>query len=142
MKSTKDFFSSFGSERNYWIFLPNLSDTGKNLCRQGIFLCYSKKGVFISWREKCSCYCRSNFFLVGGCSISLKAQYRTGTGTFSQCRGATYSKIGPIPSNLLISSGGNNFVTLTANICGHILGLFHYIQKSCKHKLSFKYFSL
>ncbi len=47
-----------------------------------------------------------------------------------------------IPSNLLISSGGINFVTPTANFCLHLLGLLHKISKNFKNKLSFKYFSL
>ncbi len=47
-----------------------------------------------------------------------------------------------LPSNLLISSGGINFVTPTGNFCLHLLGLLHKISKNFKNKLSFKYFSL
>jgi hypothetical protein len=47
-----------------------------------------------------------------------------------------------LPSNLLISSGGINFVTPTANFCAHLLGLFYQISKNFKNILSFKYFSL
>ncbi len=47
-----------------------------------------------------------------------------------------------VPSNLLISSGGINFVTPTANFFLHLLDLLHKISKNFKNKLSFKYFSL
>jgi hypothetical protein len=47
-----------------------------------------------------------------------------------------------IPSNLLISSGGINFVTPMANFWLHLLALLHKISKNFKNKLSFKYFSL
>jgi hypothetical protein len=47
-----------------------------------------------------------------------------------------------IPSNLLISSGGINFVTPTANFCLPLLGSLHKISKNFKNKLSFKYFYL
>ncbi len=39
------------------------------------FSCHSKKGFFcLLRRDKCSSYCRGNFFLAGRCLISLKAQ--------------------------------------------------------------------
>jgi hypothetical protein len=47
-----------------------------------------------------------------------------------------------IPSNLLISSGGHNFVTPAANFCNLLEGLFHEISKFFKNKLPFKYFYL
>ncbi len=47
-----------------------------------------------------------------------------------------------LPSNLLISSGGNNFVTPTANFCAHLLGLFYQISKNSKNILSLNKFSL
>jgi hypothetical protein len=47
-----------------------------------------------------------------------------------------------IPSNLLISSGGINFVTPMANFWLHLLALLHKISKNFKNKLSSKYFSL
>jgi len=47
-----------------------------------------------------------------------------------------------VPSNLLISSGGHNFVTLAAKLCDHLVGLFHKISKFFKNKLSLKYFCL
>ncbi len=47
-----------------------------------------------------------------------------------------------VPSNLLISSGGINFVTPTANFWIHLLGSLHKISKNFKSKVSFKYFSL
>jgi hypothetical protein len=36
------------------------------------------------------------------------------------------------PSNLLISSGGHNFFTPSANFCDHLEGLFHQISKKKK----------
>ncbi len=47
-----------------------------------------------------------------------------------------------LPSNLLISSGGINFVTLAAKLCDHLAALFHKILKFFRNKVSFKYFSL
>jgi hypothetical protein len=47
-----------------------------------------------------------------------------------------------LPSNLLISSGGHNFVTPAANFCDLLGGLFHEISKFFKNKLPFKYFYL
>jgi hypothetical protein len=47
-----------------------------------------------------------------------------------------------VPSNLLISSGGINFVTPTTNFCCHLVDLFEHISKNFKNILSFKYFSL
>jgi hypothetical protein len=47
-----------------------------------------------------------------------------------------------VPSNLLISSGGHNFVTLTAELCDPLVALFHKVSKFFKNKLSLKYFSL
>ncbi len=47
-----------------------------------------------------------------------------------------------IPSNLLISSVGINFVIPTANFWIHLRGLLHKISKNFKSKVSFKYFSL
>ncbi len=35
-----------------------------------------------------------------------------------------------VPSNLLISSWGHNFVTPTANFCGHLAGLFQHFSKT------------
>jgi hypothetical protein len=45
-------------------------------------------------------------------------------------------------SNLLISSGGQNFVTLAAKLCDYLASLYQKISKFFKNKLSFKYFSL
>ncbi len=47
-----------------------------------------------------------------------------------------------LPSNLLILSGVNNFVTPAANVCDHMPFLFQQISKNFKNILSFKYFSL
>jgi hypothetical protein len=47
-----------------------------------------------------------------------------------------------LPSHLLISSKGQNFVTPTANFCDHLQSLFLKISKKFKNTLSFKYFSL
>jgi hypothetical protein len=47
-----------------------------------------------------------------------------------------------LPSNLLISSGGHNFVIPAANFCNLLEGLFHEISKFFKNKLTFKYFYL
>jgi hypothetical protein len=81
---------------NSSIFLPKRSETGKNLHQPGIFVPFEEMIFCLFRREKYSCYCRGNFFLAGGCSISPKARSRTGAGTFLQCRGATYRKIRPI----------------------------------------------
>ncbi len=42
-----------------------------------------------------------------------------------------------VPSNLLISSGGINFVTPTANFHFQLLSLLHKISKNFENKLSF-----
>ncbi len=47
-----------------------------------------------------------------------------------------------VPSNLLISSWGNNFLTPAANFCDHMPCLFYQISKNFKNILSLKYFSL
>jgi hypothetical protein len=47
-----------------------------------------------------------------------------------------------VPSNLLISSGGHNFVTPAANFFDLLKGLFHEISKFFKKKLPFKYYYL
>jgi hypothetical protein len=39
------------------------------------------------------------------------------------------SHVKQLPSNLLISSGGHNFVTPAANFCDQLEGLFHQISK-------------
>jgi hypothetical protein len=46
-----------------------------------------------------------------------------------------------VPSNLVISSGGINFVTPMANFWLHLLGSFHEISKNFKNKLPSKNFS-
>ncbi len=46
-----------------------------------------------------------------------------------------------LPSNLLISSGGINFVTQTANFCCHLLGLFYQLSKNFKNTLPQIFFS-
>ncbi len=51
-------------------------------------------------------------------------------------------KFSNIPSNLLISSGGINFVTQTAIFYQYLPGLFKQISKSFKNILSLKYFFL
>jgi hypothetical protein len=43
-----------------------------------------------------------------------------------------------VPSKLLISSGGINFVTPAANFCDHLPGLFHQIEKIFKNIISLK----
>jgi hypothetical protein len=68
---------------NSWIFLPNLSDTGKNLCWQGIYLCRSKKGFFVSWgRNRVPVNAEGNLFIAGECYISRKVWSRKITGRF------------------------------------------------------------
>jgi hypothetical protein len=47
-----------------------------------------------------------------------------------------------IPSSLLISSGGHNFVTPAANFSDLLEGLFHEISTFFKNKIPFKYFYL
>ncbi len=55
--------------QNSCIFLPKLSETGKPLC--WCFGCPSEKGFFVFREEKCSSYCRGNFFLDFECYIPL-----------------------------------------------------------------------
>ncbi len=63
-------------------FLPNLSDSGKNLCWQGIF-CAILINYTLSLEEgKVFLHCRGNFFLAGLCYISLKVLSRKITGWF------------------------------------------------------------
>jgi hypothetical protein len=52
--------------------------------------------------------------------------------------GAESRRLKNLPSKLLISSGGINFVTPAANFCDHLPCLFHQILKNFKNKLSFK----
>ncbi len=48
----------------------------------------------------------------------------------------TYS----VPSNLLISSGGQNFVTLAAKLCDNLASLFQKISKFSRTNFPFNIF--
>ncbi len=77
----------------------------------------------------------------GSCTNTNNSSWRGGPLGDLPRRGLILVKLS-IPSNLLISSEGINFVTPTANFCLHLLGLLYKISKNFKNKLSFKYFSL
>ena len=61
--------------------------------------------------------------------------------SFTRISAKIYELLASVPSNLLISSGGHNFVTPASNFCD-LGGLFHEISKFFKYKLPFKYFYL
>jgi hypothetical protein len=77
-----------------------------------------------------------------GSSLSYCSLFNKYTTLFLIVQSMSTSLSCCLPSNLLISSGRQNFVTLAAKLCDYLASLFHKISKLFKNKLSFKYFSL